>query len=69
MHLATDEPDALYERAVAEGATVVREIATGRFGERGLVLSDPEGLYWSFGTRLPELVRDEHGEWRPAAEM
>jgi uncharacterized glyoxalase superfamily protein PhnB len=66
VHIATDEPDALFERAVAAGATVVREPTDSPLGTRGFVVSDPEGLYWSFGTPLPRLVRDEQGRWRPA---
>jgi uncharacterized glyoxalase superfamily protein PhnB len=67
VHVGTDEPDALFERAVAAGATVVRGVTDAPLGTRGFVVSDPEGLYWSFGTSLPRLVRDEHGKWRPAA--
>jgi uncharacterized glyoxalase superfamily protein PhnB len=65
VHITTDDPDALFERAVAAGATVVRELEDSPFGTRGFVVSDPEGLYWSFGTPLPELVRDADGQWRP----
>jgi uncharacterized glyoxalase superfamily protein PhnB len=68
VHIATDEPDALFERAVAAGARVVREVQVSPQGARGFVVQDPEGLYWSFGTPLPTLVRDAEGRWRPAAE-
>jgi uncharacterized glyoxalase superfamily protein PhnB len=67
VHIATDDRDALFERAVAAGATVVREVEGSPFGTRGFIVSDPEGLYWSFGTELPELVRDAQGRWRPPA--
>jgi uncharacterized glyoxalase superfamily protein PhnB len=67
IHVATDDPDALFERAVAAGATVVRAVENSPFGTRGFIVSDPEGLYWSFGTELPELVRDAQGRWRPPA--
>lgn len=66
VHVATEEPDALFARAVAAGARVVREVHDSPFGTRGFVVSDPEGLYWSFGTPLPKLVRDAKGQWRPA---
>jgi uncharacterized glyoxalase superfamily protein PhnB len=69
VHIATDEPDALFERAVKAGATVVREPENSPFGTRGYIVSDPEGLYWSFGTELPELVRDAQGRWRPADQV
>jgi len=65
VHIETDEPDTLFARAVAAGATVVRKVEDSPLGTRGFVVSDPEGLYWSFGTPLPRLVRDTHGEWRP----
>lgn len=66
VHVTTDEPDALFERAVAAGAEVVREVQDSPFGTRGFIVRDREGLYWSFGTPLPRLARDEQGEWRPA---
>jgi uncharacterized glyoxalase superfamily protein PhnB len=68
VHIATDEPDALFDRAVAAGATVVREVEDSPFGTRGFIVSDPEGLYWSFGTELHALVRDAEGRWRPPSD-
>ena len=68
VHIDTDEPDALFARAIAAGATVVQELHDSPLGTRGFVVCDPEGLYWSFGTLLPRLVRDTHGRWRPPAE-
>ena len=65
IHVATSEPDGLFERAVAAGAKVVREVEDSPYGTRGFVVSDPEGLYWSFGTPLPDLQRDDEGRWRP----
>jgi uncharacterized glyoxalase superfamily protein PhnB len=46
----TDEPDALYERAVAAGAEVLREPADTDYGSREFAVTDPEGNLWSFGT-------------------
>ena len=47
----TDEDvDALYERAVAAGATVVRKPEDQDYGGRGCTLRDPEGNQWSFGS-------------------
>jgi uncharacterized glyoxalase superfamily protein PhnB len=65
IHVDTDDPDAVFARARARGAVVVRELDDSPFGTRGFIAQDPEGLYWSFGTPLPRLVRHEHG-WRPA---
>jgi uncharacterized glyoxalase superfamily protein PhnB len=47
----TDEDvDALYDRAVAAGATVVRTPEDQEYGGRGCTLRDPEGNQWSFGS-------------------
>jgi uncharacterized glyoxalase superfamily protein PhnB len=66
VHVSTDEPDALFSRAVSAGAEVVRPIADSPRGTRDFIVKDPEGLCWSFGTPLPELVRDAGGEYKPA---
>lgn len=58
MYAVTDEPDALYARAVAAGAQVVRELNDTDYGSREFAVRDPEGNLWSFGTY--------RGEPRPA---
>jgi uncharacterized glyoxalase superfamily protein PhnB len=68
VHVETGEPDALFARAVAAGAEVVRAVQNSPVGTRGFIVRDPEGLYWSFGTPLPMLVRDKQGRWRPPLE-
>ncbi|GAA4632167.1 VOC family protein [Actinoallomurus vinaceus] len=50
VYVVTDEPDALYERAVAAGATVVQGLRDEDYGSRGFTVRDPEGVFWSFGT-------------------
>jgi uncharacterized glyoxalase superfamily protein PhnB len=49
-YVVTDDPDALYERAIAAGATVVGEIRDEDYGGRGFSVRDPEGNLWSFGS-------------------
>jgi uncharacterized glyoxalase superfamily protein PhnB len=49
-YVVTDDPDALYERAIAAGAVVVREIRDEHYGSRGFSVRDLEGNLWSFGT-------------------
>lgn len=46
----SDEPDALFARATAAGARVVRGLADEDYGSRGFTVRDPEGNPWSFGT-------------------
>ena len=69
VHLDVDDPDPIYERALSVGAEVVRPLQDSAqgFGTRGFILRDPEGLYWSFGTPLPPLAKDEAGTWRPVS--
>ncbi|MBC2643242.1 MULTISPECIES: VOC family protein [unclassified Rhodococcus (in: high G+C Gram-positive bacteria)] len=50
VYLAVDDPDALHERAVAAGATIVRGLRDEDYGSRGFTCRDPEGVFWSFGT-------------------
>ena len=50
VYVVCDEPDALFERAVAAGAEVVRGLADEDYGSRGFSVRDPEGNLWSFGT-------------------
>jgi uncharacterized glyoxalase superfamily protein PhnB len=49
-YTVTDEPDALYARATAAGAKVVREPYDTDYGSREFIVLDPEGNRWSFGT-------------------
>jgi uncharacterized glyoxalase superfamily protein PhnB len=50
VYVVTDEPDALFARATAAGAEVVRGLADEDYGSRGFTVRDPEGNLWSFGT-------------------
>jgi uncharacterized glyoxalase superfamily protein PhnB len=50
VYAVTDEPDALFERAIAAGAKVVRELSDTDYGSREFAVADPEGNQWSFGT-------------------
>jgi uncharacterized glyoxalase superfamily protein PhnB len=48
-YIVTDEPDALYERALQRKADIVRPIAKTDYGAREFAVRDPEGNLWSFG--------------------
>jgi uncharacterized glyoxalase superfamily protein PhnB len=50
VYAVTDEPDALFARATAAGAEVVREPGDTDYGSREFAVKDPEGNRWSFGT-------------------
>jgi uncharacterized glyoxalase superfamily protein PhnB len=49
-YVVTDEPEALYQRAVGAGADIARELYTTDYGSRDFAVRDPEGNWWSFGT-------------------
>ena len=50
IYVVTDQPDALHDRAVAAGATIVTGLRDEEYGSRGFSATDPEGNLWSFGT-------------------
>jgi uncharacterized glyoxalase superfamily protein PhnB len=50
VYVVTDSPDALHERAIAAGATLVRALNDTPYGSREFSVRDPEGNRWSFGT-------------------
>jgi uncharacterized glyoxalase superfamily protein PhnB len=52
------DTDALYERAKAAGAEIVRELADTDYGSRDFMCRDLEGHLWSFGTYLPEAPKE-----------
>jgi uncharacterized glyoxalase superfamily protein PhnB len=49
-YVVTDEPDKLFARATAAGATVLRDLHDTDYGSRDFAVADPEGNHWSFGT-------------------
>lgn len=50
IYLYTEDPDALYERAVAAGAEPAGGPEDSPHGTRDATVLDPEGCPWSFGT-------------------
>jgi uncharacterized glyoxalase superfamily protein PhnB len=62
-YVVTDDPDGLFERAVAAGATIASPLHDTDYGSREFAARDPEGNRWSFGTYRGE----PRTELRPAA--
>jgi uncharacterized glyoxalase superfamily protein PhnB len=50
VYVVTDDTDALYRRAKAAGAEVIRDLNDTDYGSRDVSFRDPEGNRWSFGT-------------------
>jgi uncharacterized glyoxalase superfamily protein PhnB len=57
-YVVTDQPDALFARAKAAGARILRELHETDYGSRDFAVFDPEGNTWSFGTYRGEPRKD-----------
>ncbi len=53
VYLVVSDPDALYEKAQAAGAEIVRPITDEDYGGRGFSCRDPEGHLWNLGSYDP----------------
>ncbi len=53
LHVVTADPDAIYERARAAGASIEVPIKDEDFGGRSFTCRDLEGHLWSFGSYDP----------------
>jgi uncharacterized glyoxalase superfamily protein PhnB len=56
-----EDASALLERAIAHGATLVREIADHPYGERQCTVADPEGHRWTFTQTIADVAPEEWG--------
>jgi PhnB protein len=54
-----EDVDAVFERAVEAGATVVRAVETQFYGDRTGQFEDPFGHQWSVATHLEDVPPDE----------
>lgn len=52
-YLVVPDADAVYARAQAAKATIVRPLEEMSYGSREFAVSDPEGHTWSVGTYDP----------------
>lgn len=53
LYIVVPDADAVYARAQAAGATIVRPLQQMEYGSREFAVSDPEGHTWSVGTYDP----------------
>lgn len=53
LYVVVDDPVAHHDRAVREGATIVRELEHMDYGSHEYSARDIEGTLWSFGTYRP----------------
>lgn len=59
IHLHCENADALTERAVAAGATLIREPADQFYGERSATIRDPFGHEWLLGHEIEKVSPEE----------
>jgi uncharacterized glyoxalase superfamily protein PhnB len=50
VYVVTEHVERIHRRAVAAGATILREPHDTDYGSRDFACQDPEGNRWSFGT-------------------
>ena len=67
LHLYVRDVDALFDRAVGAGATVVMPVADQFWGDRYGILDDPFGHRWSIASRIedlsPKRLQERAAEW------
>ena len=54
VYVVTSDPDAAYDRAIGQGATVFTPLVDHDYGGRGFSVTDIEGNIWSFGSYAGE---------------
>jgi uncharacterized glyoxalase superfamily protein PhnB len=59
IHLHVDDADALTDRAVAAGATLMMPPTDQFYGERSARVRDPFGHFWLLGHSIEELSPEE----------
>ncbi len=59
LQINTDDADALWEQAIAAGATVRHELADQFWGERHGQLNDPFGHCWNIAQHIRDVPGDE----------
>ena len=62
LHVYVPDCDALWNRAVAAGATVTMPLADMFWGDRYGTLTDPYGHKWSIATHKEDLTPEEMGK-------
>jgi PhnB protein len=67
LSVYAEDVDAVFERAVSAGATVIRPLEDQFYGDRTCQFEDPFGHRWNVGTHVEDVAPDEMA--RRMAEM
>jgi len=54
LHIYVEDADAVYQKALAAGATMIDEPTDQEYGERSASVKDPAGNYWYIATHKGE---------------
>ncbi|MDB5535007.1 MAG: glyoxalase/bleomycin resistance protein/dioxygenase [Hyphomicrobiales bacterium] len=67
MHIYMEDVDAVVERALAAGMTLLRPVSNEFYGDRVGQLADPFGHVWSIATHIEDVTAEEM--YRRAAKL
>jgi len=59
LYVYVEDIDATYQRALAAGATTVKEPADQFYGDRTATVKDPCGNNWGIGTHIEDVTPEE----------
>jgi uncharacterized glyoxalase superfamily protein PhnB len=59
LHLYVEDVDAVFQKAVKAGGTVIREVADQFYGDRSGGVTDPVGNMWWISTHVEDVSREE----------
>lgn len=59
IHLYLDDVDAVFNRALAAGATATMELADQFYGDRAATIVDPFGNQWWLATHIEDVSQEE----------
>lgn len=68
IHVYVEDADAVFDRAIAEGATALQEVEDRFYGDRSGQFEDPFGHRWNVATHVEDVPPEEMTE-RAAAAM
>jgi PhnB protein len=67
MSVYTEDVDAVFDRALEEGATALRPVENQFYGDRAGQFEDPFGYRWSVATHIEDVPPDEMARRAEAA--
>jgi PhnB protein len=59
IHLQVEDADALQQRAVSAGATLIQPVSEAFWGDRYGIVADPFGHQWSMGTHVRDVANED----------